>query len=1069
MTFKTVPLIAGLAAMATAMCAAMPAQAEEARLMRYPDISGRHIGFIYADRLWIADDDGGNARSIAIPGSELNRVRFSPDGKWIAVTAKVEGNADVYVVPVDNSAPARRLTHHPAADLVVGWRPDSQAILFASTMSSPRATYDQLHTIALTGGVPERLPLPYGETATYTPDGTALLFTYQRDFQEEAWKRYYGGRAPDIWRFDFATGATQKLTNHPASDSMPMITGGRTYFLSERDAVGRSNLWLLGEKGAPDTAVTTYVDTDVRRPASDGSRIIFEADGRLAIFDPATGGTKTITVNIDRAAVATPPKEIPVGDRITGAALAPDGVVIEARGDIFAYAKGGKTVRNLSATSGSAERFPRANTRGDIAYVSDADGEYALYVRNAADGSARKIADFGPGLRYNPFWSPDGHRIALFDHEQTLWIVDVASGTKTRVDEGLWGYHHDMVEATVSWSPDSRWLAYARGLDNRNNAVFLFDTKSGERHQLTSGAYDDFAPMFEPGGNYLLLLSHRKFDPTYGDEAFDATWTYTRGTVASIIPLRADLASPGAKGWRKPGRRQDVTIDLAGAENRLTILPPKPGLLSAIRPVDNGYVLIRQGEDRNSANQLERYDYASETVRVLQAEKGLSLADANDRQLLTRADTQLYLVDADKGRPASIDKARLTATVDPAAEARQMFNDAWRYGRDFYYDPGNHGVDWALVRERFAPLVPFVTNDDDLTFIVREMMGELNGGHVYASATAPRPRGDATNVGLLGADFTLVDGQYQIARIYRTGARSFEVRSPLDAAALDVREGDYVLAVNGNKLNDSPDPWAAFANLADKEVSLTVLRPGGAERTITVKTLASERKLRELAWVEENRRKVEAASGGRVGYIYVPNTGAEGQNELMIQYRSQFNKDALVIDERFNTGGALGDRMVELLNRPPLVYFRARNSHDYPLPELAHRGPKAMIANGWSYSGGDGFPLLFKTAKVGPLVGTRTWGGLIGPGLSLPLINGGFISPAPQRVYTVNGQWAEGNEGVQPDIEIDNDPGLLARGIDQQLDATVKLLLDRVKDMKPVAVPPFQGANDWNPAARKEK
>lgn len=1061
MKFKNVPLMTGLAAMAAAMSVSAQSQEQDARLMRYPDISGKQIGFIYADRLWVADDDGSNARSIMVPGSELSRVSFSPDGKSIALTAKVDGNADVYIVPIDGSAAARRVTHHPAADLVVGWRPDGQTVLFASTMSSPRATYDQLHTISVSSGLPERLPLPYGETATYTADGSALLFTYQRDFQEEAWKRYYGGRAPDIWRFDFASGATQKLTSHPASDSMPMVVGGQTYFLSERDTAGRSNLWRLGEQGTADTAVTTYTDTDVRRPSSDGSRIIYEADGRLAIFDPATGASAPISVRIDRAAVATPAKEIAVGDRLTSAALTSDDVLVEARGDIFAYS--GKTARNLSATSGQAERFPRANARGDIAYVSDADGEYALYVRSATGGSARKIADFGSGLRYNPFWSPDGARIAIFDHEQVLWIVDVASGAKTRIDQGKWGYHPDMVNATVSWSPDSRWLAYARGLDNRNNAVFVFDTLSGVRHQLTSGAYNDFAPMFEASGQYLLLLSHRKFAPTFGDLAFDATWTYTNGTVASIIPLRAGSALPGA---HLASPLKEVAIDLDGAENRLKLLPPKPGLLSSIRPVDGGYVVVRQGEA--GTNQLERYDYGKDAPRVLQSEKGLSLADANDRRILTRADTRLYLVDAAKGRPARVDTTRLVATVDPAAEAQQMFNDSWRYGRDFYYDPTNHGIDWAKVRDRFAPLVPFVTNDDDLTFIVREMMGELNGGHVYASATAPRPRGDARNVGLLGADFALDDGKYRIAKIYRTGARAFEVRSPLDDAALDIREGDYLLAVNGKPLSESPDPWAALAGLADQDVRLTIARPGATDRTVTVKTLASERKLRELAWVEDNRRKVDAASNGRIGYIYVPNTGAEGQNELVIQYRSQFNKDALVIDERFNTGGALGDRMVELLNRPPLVYFRARNSSDYPLPELAHRGPKAMIANGWSYSGGDGFPLLFKTAKVGPLIGTRTWGGLIGPGLSLPLINGGFISPAPQRVYTTDGEWAEGNEGVKPDIEIDNDPGQLARGIDQQLDATVALLAGHIKNMKPVAVPPFQGPNDWNTTARKE-
>lgn len=1062
-------LLAGIAVSALATGVDAIAQSGEARLMRYPDISGNHIGFIYADKLWVVGDDGGNARTIAVPGSELSRVRFSPDGKWLALTAKVDGNADVYIVPTDGSVAARRITHHPAADLVVDWRPDGKAILFASTMTSPRATYDQLHSITVDGGLPERLPLPYGETAAYSSDGKSLIFTYYRDFQEEAWKRYYGGRAPDLWRFDFATGATQKLTSHQASDSMPMVVGEQIYFLSERDDKGRSNLWLLGLDDTPDSAITTYADTDVRRPATDGSRIIFEVGGRLAILNPATGQTQPITVRIDRAAVVDAAKETAVGDRISNAALSAKGVTVEARGDIFTYEADSKTARNISATSSFAERFPRENAHGDIAYISDADGEYALYVKPAGTETARKVADFGPGFRYNPFWSPDGHRIAIFDNEQILWIVDVASGGKTRVDQGKWGYHPELVDARVSWSPDSRWLAYARGLDNRNNAIFLFDTRSGDRHQLTSGAFDDFAPMFDGGGNYLLLLSHRRFNPTFGDAAFDATWTYTDGTVASVIPLRAALAAPGDIGWTAPKQQTAVSIDLEGAERRLKILPPKPGLMSAIRPVDGGYVLMRQGDGDDSANRLERYSYPGTSVHVLQSEKGLTLADASGGTLLTHVDSQFYLVDAAKGRPEKIDKSRFTATVDPAAEAQQMFNDAWRYGRDFYYDPGLHGVDWNLVRTRFAPLVPYVTNDDDLTFIVREMVAELNGGHVYASATAPRPRGDATNVGLLGVDFAFEDGKYKLEKIYRTGTRTYDVRSPLDDAALDVREGDFLLAVNGKPLTASSDPWDAFAGLAGKEVDLTIIRAGGPKRTIRVKTLTSERKLRELAWVETNRQKVDAASGGRIGYIYVPNTGAEGQNELMIQYRSQFNKAALLIDERFNTGGALGDRMVELLNRPPLVYFRARNSSDYPLPELAHYGPKAMLTNGWSYSGGDGFPLLFKTAKVGPLIGTRTWGGLIGPGLSLPLINGGFISPAPQRVYTTDGHWAEGNEGVRPNIEVENDPGLLAQGTDQQLDAGIANIMGRLKDWKPVSVPAFQGPDDWNPAVRKDK
>lgn len=1047
--------------------AAEATESNEVRLMRFPDISGDRIAFAYADKLWVAKDDGGEAQPIDVPGERINNLRFSPDGRMIAFSATADGNSDIYIVPADGSAPAKRLTHHPAVDRVADWRPDGKAVLFTSTMSSPRAVYNRLHTISVDGGLPEVLPLPYGETATYSADGTSLLFTYLQDFQEEAWKRYYGGRAPDIFRFDFATGAATRLTSHPTSDSTPMVVNGHTYYLTERDAAGRSNIWKLGENGAEDTAITAYTTTDIRRPATDSRRIIFEVGGRLAILDPASCKADQIIVRIDRANIAPTTREVKFGERIDNASLTSGGVIVEARGDIVSYRTRGKTARNLTANPAAAERFPRANARGDIAYVSDAGGEYALYVRPADGGAARKLADFGPGLRYNPFWSPDGSKIAIWDYEQVLWLVDVASGTKTRLDQGKWGYHYEMLDATVGWSPDSRWLAWSRGLDNRNNAVFVRDTQSGEQHQLTSGAFNDFAPVFDISGNYLLMLSHRRFNPTYGDSAFDNTWTYTDGTVVSALALRNDVAVPGAQGPRQPAKQQQIAIDATDAERRLVVLPAKRGQLSGLRTVEGGYVVMRPGAGDDAPTRLERYDLAGDTPRLLQSEKQLALADTQDNRILTRADEQLFLVDAAKGKPAKVELDRLAETINIATEAQQMFNDSWRYARDFYYDPGLHSADWNAVRRTYEPLVPYVTNDEDLNVIVREMVGELNGGHVYASSTRRRLAVDATNVGLLGIDFARDDTGYRIAKIYRSGAREFEVRSPLDNAALDVREGDHILSVNGKALTDSSDPWEAFADLADKDVTLTLSRYGTTPRTISVKTLDSERKLRELAWVEENRRKVDAASGGRIGYIYVPNTTTEGLNELMIGYRSQFNKDGLLIDARFNTGGALGDRMVELLNRPPLVYFRARNSNDYPLPELAHRGPKAFLTNSWSYSGGDGFPLLFKQAKVGPVIGTRTWGGLIGPGLFLPLVNGGFISSPPQRVYGTDGEWSEGNEGVMPDIEVQNDPRLLVQGTDQQLEAGVANLMERIRDLKPVSIPTFPDQNDWNPANRK--
>lgn len=1061
-----------LAIVSSLLSVSIPIAAEDIGLARYPDIHGGKITFVYADKIWTAETKGGMAKPLTDFGSELSRPKFSDDGSRIAFSAKVDGNLDIYVIPSPGGEP-KRITHHPAKDYVLGWSSDDTAVLFTSTMSSPRAVYNQLHIVSEKGGLPRKLPVPYGETATFANDGTTIIYSYLRDFQEEAWKRYRGGRAPDLWSYNLETGVGNQLTNHEASDSTPMQVGEETYYLTERDENGRSNIWRLGQDGQEPVQVTHFADTDVRRPSTDGKQIIFEAGGQLYRLDPSNKTSpERLSLSTEMEMVKWKPEQQKVSERISNAAINVDGdVVIEARGDIFRYNARKKRAANVTQSSESAERYPQIAADGRIAYFSDSDGEYALYVRDT-DSVERKIADFGSGLRYNPYWSPDGKRVALMDYQQVLWLVDIETGVKTRVDQGKWWFHWNLGTLPIAWSPDSRWISYANGLDNRNHAIFTYNVETAQKHQLTSGLYNDFAPVFDKSGNYLMFLSNRHLAPTYGDFMVDATWTYSNSVAAVIMPLNPAVAKPGTDGWKMPGAPDQVTISSENSERRLSLLPAKPGNISALASTPDGYVLLRQGDrSRGSKNALEKYVFGEDKPAVLQTEAQLSLASAAGPYLLTRADKKLFVTNASKrSKPKAIRTDTFTATVDRQAEYRQMFADAWRYPRDFYYDPTIHGVDWKAVRKRYEALLPYAYIDDDLTFIIREMEGELEGGHVYASATAPRPRGDADNVGLLGIDF-LSDGDvYRIGKIIRAGNRHFEHHSPLDDPALAVKEGMVILSVNDKPITTETSPWQSFEGLAGKMIELRIAdQPDGTgARTIKVKTLKSERKLRELAWVEQNRKKVEQASDGRIGYIYVPNTGREGQNELMLQYRSQIDKDALIIDERFNTGGALGDRFVELLNRPPLIYFRARNSTSYPLPENAFRGPKAMLINGWSYSGGDGFPLLFKTAKLGPLIGTRTWGGLIGPGMALPLVNGGFISAPPIRVATVDGQWAEGNEGVRPNIEIANDPAQLARGVDQQLDRAISEMMKQLENYKPVAAPEFQKAGEWDPEKRSK-
>ncbi|MEM7279694.1 MAG: S41 family peptidase, partial [Pseudomonadota bacterium] len=555
-------------------------------------------------------------------------------------------------------------------------------------------------------------------------------------------------------------------------------------------------------------------------------------------------------------------------------------------------------------------------------------------------------------------------------------------------------------------------------------------------------------------GNYIVALGYRSFSPTFGD--IDPTFTYANSMTVSLIPLTDGVGAPADSDWVMPQARQSVTIDFSDAESRLRTLPFLPGRFSALTVADGHVTVIRSTSAESSWEVLE---LGSDAPKPVWTAKRVQVLDAADGLTLARVDGEkIVMLDASSpGQEESVETKNMTASINLQEEFLQMFDDSWRYQRDFFYDPNMHGLDWPKLRAHYRPMAAAVYTVQELTSVVREMHAELSAGHVYVSVEPPYNRSDAKTTGMLGVDYGVRNGRYFFAKILNPGMRRFEHRSPLDDSVLDVREGDFLLAVNGRELDSTAAPWEAFEGLAGELAELTIARTesGADTRSVVVRLLSSERKLRELDWVEKTRQWVNEASGGKIGYIYVPNTGAEGQNELMQMYRAQYHKEALIIDERFNTGGALGDRFVELLNRPPLNYFSSRNARDYPLPELAHRGPKAMLINSWSYSGGDGFPFLFKEASLGPLIGSQTWGGLIGPGMRMSLVNGGFVSAPPQRVYDTRGNWAEGNEGVRPNIAVRNNPGQLAQGKDQQLQKAVENLLAELKSLRSPRVPAY--------------
>ncbi|MDQ7064935.1 MAG: PDZ domain-containing protein [candidate division KSB1 bacterium] len=1068
----------------------------DARMFRYPDVSATHIVFVYAGDIWVVPKTGGLAHHLSSPPGEESFPRFSPDGKWLAFSGNYEGNTDVYVVPALGGAP-KRITHHPMPERVLDWYPDGKQILFASAMASGRQRFRQLYRVSRDGGLPEKLPVPYGEFGSISPDGQWLAYMPKaRDFR--TWKRYRGGWAPDIWLFNLKTYEAKNLTRNDANDAHPMWHGRTVYFLSDRGPAQRYNIWAYNMDDDAFRQITHFKDYDIHFPAIGPEDIVFEAGGKLYLLDLNTEQYHEVPVNVITDQATLNPKPVKVDQWILTANISPSGkrALFEARGDVFTVPAEHGAIFNLTHSQGVAERFPAWSPDGKyIAYWSDRSGEYELYLRHAdGSGDERKLTRLGPGFRYHLTWSPDSKKLAFIDNTMTIRIVDVESGRVTRVDKGLWMFHGALNNFRVSWSADSRWLAYSRGTDNRHGAIFLFDTQNGRRHQVTSGYYDDTRPVFDPDGQYLYFFSCRTLRPIYSD--LENTWIYPNTTNIVAVPLRPDVPSPLAprndeealkkedsgekkkeekknKKKEESGKAKPVNITLEGFEQRAVILPPKAGNYADLMAV-SGKVIYRRiprtGSD-DEKKPLMIYDLKDRKEQtILDDVDGVRLS-ADGKKLLVWKKRRFAIVDVKPKQ--KMDKPLRTGememTVDPKAEWRQIFTDAWRFERDFFYDANMHGVDWNAMRKQYGRLLEDAVTRWDVNYVIGELIAELNASHTYrggGDVESPKRRG----VGLLGIDWELENGAYRIARIIRGASWDIEVRSPFDEPGVDVKEGDYILAVNGIPLDTSKDPWAAFQGLAGKTVVLTVNdRPSmeGA-RQVVIKTLTSETRLRHLAWIEANRKKVDEATKGRVGYIYVRSTGIDGQTELLRQFLAQFPKDGLIIDERFNSGGQIPDRFIELLNRPALSYWAVRDGRDWQWPPFAHFGPKVMLINGWSGSGGDAFPYYFKRAGLGPLIGERTWGGLIGITGAPPLVDGGRVTVPTFRMYSPEGEWFPEGHGVDPDIPVVDDPSLMARGRDPQLERAIEEVLKQLKTHPPLRPirPPYERRTATDNGAR---
>ncbi len=1080
--------------------ASASASTTDARMFRYPAVSKERIAFVYAGDIWTVPKSGGSATRLSSPLGEETFPRFSPDGSRIAFSGDYDGNTDVYLVGVTGGQPAR-LTFHPMDDRVVGWTPDGTRVLFVSSRESGRQRYNQFYTVGLAGGLPDKLPVPYGEFGTYSPDGAQFVYMpMSQDFR--TWKRYRGGWAPDLWLFNLKTLASRNLTNDPAIDAQPMWHGNTIYFMSDRGPNQRQNLWALDAASGKTRQVTQFTDFDITFPSAGPDAIVFQAGGRLYLLDFASEKVNEVRVSVVTDETTRRGRTAKVETLIQNASASSTGkrAAFEARGDVFTVPAEHGAIVDITRSSGVAERYPNWSPDGKtLAYWSDRSGEYELTVRPADEsGGERKLTSLGPGFRYSPFWSPDSRKIAFIDQAMRIRVIDVDTGKIAEVDRSPeWLSHGPLQGFRFQWSADSRWLTFARPVTPSNAAIFLYDTKGSKLHRVTSGYLNDAQPTFDVEGQYLFYASDREFSPVYS--SFDNSWTYANPTRIVAVPLRKDVKSPlfarndeegsaadaakkedkedetskqeegktptaqkadekkpeeQKKAEEKPAAPANVDIDVDGFEARAVVLPPKNGNYADLYAV-KGKVLFRRQPRTGSGDDKSPIVYFD-----LEEREEKTVLDDADGFEVTADGKKLFVVNNRKYGFVEIkptqkfDKTMATADmespVDPRAEWRQLFADAFRFERDYFYDPNMHGVDWNALRARYGALIDQAVTRWDVDWILGEFIAELNSSHTYKGG-GDVERGLQRTVGMLGVDWELANGAWRIKRIVRGGEWDATARSPLDEPGVNVKEGEYVLAVNGIPLDTKSDPYSGFQGLGDKTVVLTVngLASMAGARRVVVTALKDEADLRFADWIEQRRRYVDKATGGKVGYIYVQSTGVDAQNELVRQFMAQWQRDGLVIDERWNSGGQIPDRFIELLNRPILSYWAVRDAHPQQWPPVAHAGAQVMLINGWSGSGGDAFPFYFREAGVGPLIGSRTWGGLIGVSGSPALVDGGGVTVPTFRMFDPKGNWFAEGHGVEPDIKVDEDPTALAKGSDPQLERAIKEVMDRLAKEQP--------------------
>lgn len=1054
-----------------------------------PAVSRDQVAFVHGGDVWLVGREGGAARRLTTgAGMEIDPA-FSPDGAWIAFSGELQGNYDVYLVPSAGGVP-RRLTWHPGRDRVAGWTPDGQ-VLFSSSRKAA-GPVSQLFTVPAAGGLPAAVPLPKAEQGSFSPDGSRLAYVPFWNGRANpggsiAWKRYRGGLASPIWIARTSDSAVEPLPRTDSNDLDPMWIGDRIYFLSDRE--GPVTLFSYDPAARKVVRVLDNPGPDIVSASAGPGAVVFQRMGEIHLFDLASGRARKLDIRVDGDLPSVQPHWVDMAGNVQSASLSPTGVraVFEARGEILTVPAEKGDARNLTRTPGVAERDPAWSPDGQkIAFFSDESGEYALHVVDQTGlGEARKITlGDPPSFFYRPRWSPDGGKILYTDKRLNVWFVDLERGKPVRVDTDTYEAPFRLLDPV--WSPDGRWIAYTKQLGNHMRAVFLYSLESGKARQVTDGLSDARYAAFDKSGQYLYFTASTDVGPTSGWLDLSSVQRPVSRSVYVAV-LDRSLPSPLAprsdeeKAPRKDEKdgkdgkdeQQDlrVKVDFEGIDQRILALPVPArnytglvaGKAGVLFLLEDAPVLGFGGE----GSVLHKFDLETrETTKVMDGVAApFAVSDDGEKMLVRQGRTWTVASTVEPPQPGKgvLDLSKTRIRVDPRAEWKQIYREVWRIERDFFYDPGLHGLDLQATSESYQPYLEGLGHRSELDALFIDMLGELTVGHLFIFGGEQPEEGVAPG-GLLGADYEIANGRYRFARVLSGENWNPDLQAPLTQPGVNVKAGEYLLSVDGRELRATDDVDSFFEGTAGKSVLLTVgPDPGGkGSREVTVVPVPNEAGLRVRAWIEGNRRKVDELSGGRLAYVFLPDTAEGGYTSFNRYFFAQVGREGVILDERYNGGGYAADYFIDYLKRDLLSYWSTREGADFPTPVGAIFGPKVMMINERSGSGGDALPFYFRREKLGPLVGRRTWGGLVGIYDYPTLLDGGQVTAPRVAFWSPEGDWAVENRGVSPDIDVELDPKAWREGRDTQLEKAVQVALELLAKSPPPKKPARPAYPDYH-------